>query len=236
MARSLYVEDTEEWAVTVSSALSNHDVTIARSFDEATSAAKSGGLFDLFLVDLNLIGHDDLRGGEFLEFARHHFPQVGRLVLTGSPPKGPMRANIFERYGVEDIIIKGSFDLSDLRGIIEDALKRATDDLDEATKLQRSELRQRIRDWRRAEMHGADDRVRQAEEFVASAARVSRRSRLRAEGSLEQAKGLRAQLVREAARLDTEVEAARSSADLVRVAEMFHGVERAYAEATEKWR
>jgi CheY-like chemotaxis protein len=148
VARIIYVEDEPAWLELTRSALIGHQVDGADSFRKAVALIRENEPYDLALVDLNL-GHDNDRlGAEILDLLRMEYPGTRRIVVTGHPPIGGLRANIFERYGVEEIIIKGSTTLPDLRRIVTEVLRgdpaaNVTRDF----KAGKSELAQRYRDW-----------------------------------------------------------------------------------------
>lgn len=181
MARILHVEDQGHWSDLIRRALADHTVDCASSHDEALGYLFAGNSYDLALVDLHLIGDDDFLGGEVLDLLRTGYPGTRRIVVTGSPPMGSLRANIFERYGVEEIIIKGQSTLPDLRRVVEGALSRAADELPQDVKMRRSELRQRYYEWQRMHLSVLDRNLRDAEDYVRNAGRLHAQSRRRAE-------------------------------------------------------
>jgi hypothetical protein len=100
-------------------------------------------------VDLHLGESGDRLGGEILDMLMMDYPGTRRIVVTGHPPEGGLRVNIFERYGVDEIIIKGRTTLPDLRRIVTEALR--ADSPASATggaEIGKSELLVRYRDLR----------------------------------------------------------------------------------------
>lgn len=148
MARIIYVEDESAWLELTRNALIGHQVDSAGSFSEAVALIQENEPYDLALVDLNLGHGGDQLGAEILDLLRMDYPSTRRIVVTGHPPMGGLRANIFERYEVEEIIIKGSTTLPDLRKIVTEVL-RADPSVNVAQdfKIKKSELTQRYRDW-----------------------------------------------------------------------------------------
>lgn len=148
MARIIYVEDEPAWLDLTRSALVGHQVDSAGSFREAVALIQENAPYDLALVDLNLEEGGDWLGGEVLDLLRMDYPSTRRIVVTGHPPAGGLRTNIFERYDVEEIIIKGRTTLPDLRRIVTQVL-RADSSVNVApdVKIAKSELMQRYRDW-----------------------------------------------------------------------------------------
>jgi CheY-like chemotaxis protein len=148
VARIIYVEDEPAWIDLTRSALMGHQVDAARTFDEAVSLIQGKDPYDLALVDLNLRDDDDRLGGEILDLLKMDYPNTLRIVVTGHPPVGGLRANIFERYGVEEVIIKGHTTLPELRKIVTEVLRTDSSvNVPQEFKVGKSELSQRYRDW-----------------------------------------------------------------------------------------
>ncbi len=149
MARIIYVEDEPFWLDLTRNALVGHRVDSARSFREAITLIQENEAYDIALVDLNLEEDDDRLGGEILDLLRMDYPSTRLIVVTGRPPVGGLRANIFQRYGVDEIIIKGRTTLPDLRKIVTDVLRAdSSTNIIQDVKIDKSELMQRYRDWR----------------------------------------------------------------------------------------
>ena len=154
MARIIYVENEPEWLQLTRSALAGHQVDTAGTFGEAVALIQASEPYDLALVDLNLGEGDDRLGAEILDLLRMEYPGTRRIVVTGRPPGGGLRANIFERYQVDEIIIKGSTTLPDLRKIVTETLDSdSSADAGQDFKTAKSELSQRYRD-RRGHLEG----------------------------------------------------------------------------------
>jgi CheY-like chemotaxis protein len=128
--------------------LADHRVDSARTYDEALTLINGTASYDLALIDLNLTGEDDRTGGEILDLLRMEFPATRRVIVTGSPPAGGLRSDVFERYGVEDVIIKGKMTLPGLRIVVTRALRGEADETPQEVKSHESELMERYRDWR----------------------------------------------------------------------------------------
>jgi predicted nucleotide-binding protein len=126
MARIIHVEDEDEWIQQIRRALADHHVDSARNYPEALALISGGAVYDLALVDLNLEEDDDRLGGEVLDLLKADYPATRRIVVTGRPPAGGMRANILRRYGADEIIIKGTTTLPDLRRVVAAALARGS--------------------------------------------------------------------------------------------------------------
>jgi CheY-like chemotaxis protein len=185
MSRILHVEDEDTWRNFVKRALADHHIDSAASTEEALRFLQGGAPYHLALVDLSLIRPGDLLGGEILDLLRARYPTTRRIVVTGNPPGGPLRANIFERYEVEEIIIKGQLTLPDLRRVVENALDQTKWGAPHQVKLHRSELRQRFRDWRRGQASLMTEKIRDAEEYARNAEKLSGQAGRRAQDALK---------------------------------------------------
>jgi CheY-like chemotaxis protein len=181
------VDDDREWLQLIKRRLSDHDVDSTESMNEAIDLLESGVSYDVALVDLNLETDSDLQGGELLDMMRIRYPHTRRILVTGSPPAGSMRRNVFERYDVEEIIIKRDMQIPDLRKAVEEAIAQGTGP-PQSLRLSRSALRQRFRDWRSSQAGQLMDKIRLAEEQMRDAADASGPSRQRAESAVEAAK------------------------------------------------
>jgi CheY-like chemotaxis protein len=151
VARILHVDDEESWRRIVRENLEDHHIESASSFSDALRVLGSTAAFDVALVDLNLKGASDGEGGELLDLLRSRYPSTRRVVITGNPPGGSLRRTIFERFDVEEVIIKRQLDVPDLRRVVEEAISRNRSELSQELRLNRSALRQRFRDWQRAQ-------------------------------------------------------------------------------------
>jgi CheY-like chemotaxis protein len=162
LARILHVDDDESWRRLIKSRLGDHWVDSAESLQEAIDLLQREPEYDVALVDLNLAGDSDRQGGELLDLMRIRYPATRRILVTGSPPAGSVRKNVFDRYDVEEIIIKSTTDMPDLRRVVEEAVAQGSGRLSQSLRLSRSALRERFREWQRtqwdrmmAEMRGA---------------------------------------------------------------------------------
>jgi CheY-like chemotaxis protein len=171
VARILHVDDDETWRRLIKSRLVDHYVDSAESLQEAITLLQRESEYDLALVDLNLASDSDRQGGDLLDLMRIRYPATRRILVTGSPPAGSVRKNVFERYDVEEIIIKSTTDMPDLRRVVEEAIAQGSDRLSQSLRLSRSALRQRFREWERTqgdllidEMRAAEGRMRDAEQ------------------------------------------------------------------------
>src|SRR6266516_1338714 len=138
MARILYVEDDKFWRSAVLERLGDHEVDSVGSLKDAIQLLDTKPVYHLALVDLNLKTDSDRQGGELLDLLRLRYPSTRRIVITGSPPAGSVRNNIFDRYDVEEIIIKRDFDMPDLRRVVEEAIAQGPGGLTRSLRLSRS--------------------------------------------------------------------------------------------------
>lgn len=231
MSRILHVEDEPEWTSLTRQALADHRVDCAETYNAALSFLQEHPPYDLALVDLNLVSDNDLLGGEILDLLRARYPMTRRIVVTGSPPKGAVRTNIFERYGVEEIIIKGALSLPDLRRVVEDALSRGPNEVPQDVKLRRSELRQRLRDWRRDREALSRIRLRmqEANEFLRNAGRAHGQSARRAKDELDELRSNQETFQQECAALEARLDGIRSMDDTMSALAELERLEATYA-------
>ena len=215
MARIIYVEDEASWLDLTRSALSGHQVDSAGSFREAVALIQQNEDYDLALVDLNLEGGNDQLGAEILDLLRLEHPATRRIVVTAHPPIGGLRANIFERYEVEEIIIKGRTTLPDLRKIVTDVLRAdSTMIIAQDTKIAKSELMQRYRDW-----HGHLERfmrtsIREAQDDSAKQGKMRREQSISADSERNRLLSLREKFARQSADFEEVLFASATVSDM----------------------
>jgi len=187
VARILHVDDEESWRRLVRENLEDHHVDSAVSLNDALRILEATSSYDVALVDLNLKTDSDGEGGELLDLLRSRFPSTRRVVITGRPPGGSLRRNIFERFDVEEIIIKRQFEIPDLRRVVEEAVSQGRGELPQALRLSRSAVRQRFRDWRKTQGERLRGDVNMANEHLFNVGGVSGPSRRRAESAVTDA-------------------------------------------------
>lgn len=173
LARILYVENEEFWRDLVTRRLSSHRVDVVDSLAAAIALLDSEPAYAVVLVDLNLEHETDALGGELLDFLLTRYPATKRIIVTGRPPGGGIRRKIFERYDVEELIIKSNLELPDLLRAVEEAIEAGTGELPQALRLNRSVVRQQFRDWRRILLNRLREERRDAEARLADASRAS---------------------------------------------------------------
>jgi CheY-like chemotaxis protein len=195
------VDDDESWRRLIKGRLGDHTVDSAESMQRAIELLESGVSYDVALVDLNLETDSDRQGGELLDLMRIRYPRTRRILVTGSPPAGSVRRNVFERYDVEEIIIKRDMEMPDLRRAVEEAVAQGPGGPPQSLRLSRSALRQRFRDWQSAQADRLKNEIRVADERLRDAAKGSEHSMQRAETAVEAAKKREAEFRSERTRL-----------------------------------
>lgn len=194
LARILYVENELVWRQLVTERLEGHRVDAVDSLPAAIKLLDSGPDYDVALVDLNLRGNSDGQGGELLELLRMRYPATKRIVVTGSPPAGAIRRQIFEEYDAEELIIKRDFEVPHLRRAVEEAIEAGTGELPQSLRLNRSTVRQRYRDWHRLLAIRLREERRDAEARLAAAPMASPQSRQLDQQSVARARDAEARL------------------------------------------
>jgi CheY-like chemotaxis protein len=116
--RILLVENSPEWQDSIRRGLPDHEVDMAPSYDEALAFLDVGPEYALAIVDLNLNDSGtysplDMLGGDVLEHLRDNYPSTRRIALTGFP--SATVHEIFERYDIDDLLLKQSLTIADLR-------------------------------------------------------------------------------------------------------------------------
>lgn len=233
MARILHVENEESWRTLVKGQLADHHLDSVGSLEDAIELLDAQSPYGLALVDLNLQTDDDRQGGELLDLLRIRYPTTRRIVITGSPPAGSVRKKIFERYDVEEVIIKRDFDIPDLRRVVEEALARGPGELSQALRLSRSTLRQRFRDWQRIQASRLRDERRVAEEHLYDARKVSEQTRQRAQMAVDDAKERETQFRDLSRRLRRVVSEIRNEDDLNNALEALDNAEEQFGDETD---
>lgn len=214
MARILYVEDDRMWRELVEGRLPDHHVDSAASLQEAVDLLQSGSSYQVALVDLNLETDSDRLGGEILDLIQARYPNTRRIVVTGSPPPGPVRRNVFERYDAQEILIKRDMDIPELRRVIEEAIGDELNVLPQSLRLQRSGLKQRFRDWEREQGLALRTQIQNAEEHLEDAGKVSVPTRQRAQRTVDDAKAREVEFRMECRRLKDLIDTVSNGTEL----------------------
>jgi CheY-like chemotaxis protein len=185
--RILCVDPGESWRELVVQGLADLHVDAVDSLPAAIALLDSEPAYDIALTELNLTDDQDMQGGALLDLLRARYPETKRIVITGSPPTGGIR-HVLERYDVEELIIKGNnFNIPNLRGVVEQAVRTEDDDLPRSLRLNRIAVLQRFRDWQRYQSDRLSTARREAEAQLEDAARVSVQSSQHAQTAVDQA-------------------------------------------------
>lgn len=208
MARILHVENEPEWLNIVRRVLVDHEVASADTYQEALMLIRDNPPYDLALVDLNLERDNDGLGGQLLDMLKIEHPNTRRIVVTARPPSGGVRANIFERFGADEILIKGQLGLPDLRLAVSSSLgkikKVEADELPSQELTQgKATLKQRYRDWSEHVGRVIQERTTRAAEYVSNAEKLHRHALHRARTVLGGWHDLQTRFDAECARLES---------------------------------
>jgi DNA-binding NtrC family response regulator len=230
MARILHVDDETDWLDFVHENLEDHHVDSAESAQKAVSLLEANSAYDVALIDLNLKVEGD--GGEILDLLLSRYPATRRIIVTGKPPRGRVRRKLIERFDAYEILIKGQFDLPDLRIVVEEAVAQGPSGLPQTLRLNRSALRQRFRDWQRTQGDRLQSQIRVAEEHASDASRVSVQSGQRAQGAVVRARELEAEFKSSCAHLKDRLADIRSVDDLNVALEALDAAEERFGDAS----
>jgi CheY-like chemotaxis protein len=164
MARILLVENDQDWLGLISRALPEHDVDPARTYGEAVERLGGGMVYDIAIVDLNLNDSEeyrrrDLLGGEILQLLRKDYPSTRRIAITGMPPVS-VRKKVFDRYDVDDLLLKGNMDPADVRDAVDASLRRTPAAALPGMTAQRLALREDFHSWRDGAARRLDEQLR----------------------------------------------------------------------------
>jgi len=214
VARIIHVEDQSEWIDVVRRALADHDVDSARTWDQALALLRGPDAYELALIDLNLGNQDERAGGEILDLLRVDFPRTRRVVITAVPPAGDLRSRIYDRYGVEDIIIKDKTTLPDLQLVVRRALKREANQVSSRVNELASALRERCRDWRLSVQDEIQASLIEAESNAMHAGRRTGQAAEEARTMLDGWRSVRDHLAGQCSQLDSLIAAAKTIDDV----------------------
>ncbi|MDQ6614491.1 MAG: hypothetical protein M3083_07040 [Actinomycetota bacterium] len=118
--RLLVVDDKPQVVTQVTALLSDFDCLVANTLDEAMKILyERGSQLDGAIVDLHLTDDLDEGGLGILAYLRSQLPDVPRLLLTRTPPKGSV-LDLRKRFGLFSILIKsGDYSPMELRRDVE---------------------------------------------------------------------------------------------------------------------
>jgi CheY-like chemotaxis protein len=222
MARIIYVEDESEWQEFARNALAGHQVDIAGNFREAVSLIQ-GNRYDVALIDLTLGETGDRLGGEILDLLKIEYPDTCRIVVTGDPPGGSLRANILDKYDVNEVIIKARTSVPDLRRVVTEALggPGAATPMAGVRDAQ-AQLTQRYQDWYEPVARIVRSKLREAQDQVRNAGRLRNESGHPAHGSRNGWLDLQERLTRSAADFERLLAESRSQQDVASATEQLN--------------
>ena len=178
LARILHVDDDKFWRDLVTSLFPDHRVDSVGSLAEAIELLDSGPAYAVALVDLHLTDDNhDTQGGDLLDKLRYNYPSTIRIVITGNPPAGSVQRQILRRYAAEELIIKSTMSMPDVRAAVEEAIRQGSAALSQSLVIERSSLKQRFREWRDVLAERLAGERQRAERHYEDAAGVSRQAR-----------------------------------------------------------
>jgi len=230
LARILYVDDEKDWRDYITRQLRDHHVDAVDSVQAAVDLLDSGAPYAVALVDLNLHDNGDGEGGELLDLLCLRYPATKRVVVTGSPPGGDIGKRILTAYDAEALIIKGNLQLPDLRRVVEEAIAVSPGELPQSLRLNRWIVRQRFRDWHRAQSDRLDDALRAAEKHLSDTSKLGAQTRQQAEEALVSARMRKAQFREVSTRLREVVFGINTEADLDAALEALEDAEDQFSE------
>jgi CheY-like chemotaxis protein len=210
MARIIHVDDEPGWISVVQRALGNHRVDSAVTYEEALRLLNGNAPYDLALVDLNLTDRDDSMGRELLDVLMNEYPATRRVVVTASVPEGAMRAGVFERFDLDDLIIKGKASVPGLQMVVSRALKRGIYEAPQQVKYHDSELAEQYRDWHDRLVDEIRSNIRFAENRVRDAGRFGAKAVATAEANLDSWLGLKVNFTALCENLESVISVART--------------------------
>jgi hypothetical protein len=129
------------------------------------------------------------RAAKLLKLLMTKFPATRRIVVTASAPVGSLRAGVFEKYQLDDLIIKGKATVPGLQMVVERVLQNdihrnpqpfdyhepRTTERDWRVNYRKSELTERYRDWHDGVAEEIRNKIRYAENRVRDAGRYGPR-------------------------------------------------------------
>jgi hypothetical protein len=227
MASMLLIDNDTEWLDRIRKAFPEHDVDQAQTYHDALALLRDdGATYDVAIVDLNLLpeGNDRL-GGVILEFMIDSYPSIRRIALTGEPPTA-MKA-LFDRYKLDDLLLKSDIDLAAVRDVVGAALAQITGAVPRGLKAEGSGMLTSLRSWKTGIMAGLDQRARTLRNDVLDAQREGKK----AEDSARELEALEVtirNLDAEYSELSKLISGIRSDQDLVQASQEFEQLKNKY--------
>lgn len=220
MTSILLIDDERDWLELIRRALPEYDVDQAESYDDALALLAGGAIYDVAIVDLNLleIGSDGL-GGVLLELMRDRYPSIRRIALTGMGPTSVR--TVFDRFDVDDLLLKNkTINLAVVREVVEVALGRTTNDVPRDLRAKKSEMLTSVRSWKADILVRLDQRARTLRNDVLDAAREGKRAEDSAK-ELEALDAMSRNLEAECSQLTKLVSSIRTDDDLMSATQEF---------------
>jgi CheY-like chemotaxis protein len=219
MIRILLVDDDPQWLELIERSLPDYRVDSARSYSETLDLLRPGIPYDVAIVDLNLISPErDELGGSILEKLRAEYPRTHRIGLTGLPP-GAVRA-LLDRYDLDDLLLKGSMALVDVRKIVKLAVERTFADVPSNVKAGRWQLLDELRTWHEATLERIETGLRSRRKDLSDADRAGMVNE-RAARAIRVLETEKSKLEREYATLEKTIANVCSSEDIILVTHEF---------------
>lgn len=162
MTAILLVDDEELWQDILRSALPQYRVDVAGSYPEALALLSSATLYEVAVVDLDLvparpdskIHFEDRLGKGILGELRDHYPAIRRVALTGSPRE--IAEDILGEYAVDTILFKKDTSLEKMRAAVEVSVEFALTDIPAEVREAVSALGERFSRWKKRHVQHFD--------------------------------------------------------------------------------
>ena len=227
MASMLLIDNETEWLDRIRKAFPEYEVDQAQTYHDALALLRDGGAaYDVAIVDLNLlpVGNDRL-GGVILELMIDSYPSIRRIALTGEP--GTAVKALFDRYKLDDLLLKSDIDLAVVRDVVGAALAQITGAVPRGLKAEGSGMLTSLRSWKADTMAGLDQRARTLRNDVLDAQREGKK----AEDSARELEALEAtmrNLEAEYSELSKLISGIRSDQDMARASQEFEQLKNKY--------
>lgn len=217
--RILLVDDDANWRKRLERSLPEYKVDSAGSYGAALDLLRPGMPYDVAIVDLNLIppGQDEL-GGSILDKLRAEYPSTRRIGLTGLAP-GAVRA-LLDRYDLDDLLLKASMQLSDVRSIVKLALGRTLADVPNDVKAGKWQLLDDLRTFQVTELKRLEMELRSRKRDLSDAERAGMTNE-EAAGAIRVLEAERSDLKSACSALQAAIASAHSSDEIALVSQEF---------------
>jgi hypothetical protein len=227
MASMLLIDNDTEWLDRIRKAFPEHEVDQAQTYHAALALLRDGGAaYHVAIVDLNLLpeGNDRL-GGVILELMIDSYPSIRRIALTGEPPTA-IKA-LFDRYKLDDLLLKSDIDLAVVREVVGAALAQITGAVPRGLKAEGSGMLTSLRSWKADVMAGLDQRARTLHNDVLDAQREGKRAEDSAR-ELEALEAAKRDLGAECSELSKLISGIRSDQEMVQASQEFEQLKNKY--------